>query len=157
VIGASLLGFGISLLFYDWLKLSRRVFLIPYVAMSSTFLFWFFRTNDIDWVHLFFENWMWGVIVGVVIGAFLVNNVRSQPASRKTTGGELALDIAWLGLAYGFIDVLFLNIMPVMAVWNGFSQVGQAGSWLGKFGVGLLGLLASLLVTSTYHLVGQST
>jgi menaquinone-dependent protoporphyrinogen oxidase len=67
----------------------------------------------------------------------------------------LALDIAWLGLAYGIIDALFLNVMPVLAIWTGFSQVGWAGSWLGKIGVGVLALFASLLVTFTYH-VGYS-
>jgi hypothetical protein len=152
VTGASLLGFGISILFSNFLKLSRRVFLIPYVGLSSAFLFWFFRANEIDVSSFLVENWVWGVVAGVVVSIFLVNNVRSQPASRQTTGGELVLDIAWLGLVYGLIDALFLNVMPVLVVWNGFSQVGWAGSWLGKIGVGVLALLASLLVTVAYHL-----
>jgi hypothetical protein len=97
------------------------------------------------------DNWIGGVVGGVVVGAFLVSNVRSQPASRRSTGGDLALDIAWLGLAYGIIDALFLNVMPVLAVSIGFSQVGWTDSWLGKLGVGLLALLASLLVTLAYH------
>jgi hypothetical protein len=151
VTGASLLGFSISILFSNWLKLSRRVFLIPYVGLSSAFLFWFFRTNEIDVFAFLGENWIWGIVAGVVVSIFLVNNVRSQPASRQTTGGELVFDIAWLGLAYGLIDALFLNVMPVLAIWNGFSQVGWAGSWLGKISIGILALLASLLVTLAYH------
>jgi hypothetical protein len=133
------------------MKLSRRVFLIPYIGLISAFLFWFFRANEIDVFAFLVENWIWGVVAGVIVSVFLVKNVRSQPASRQTTGGELVLDIAWLGFAYGLIDALFLNVMPVLAVWNGFSQVGWAGSWLGKIGVGFLGLLASLLVTLAYH------
>jgi hypothetical protein len=152
VVGASLLGFGISLLFSNWLRLSRRVFLIPYIGLSSAFLFWFFQANEINLSAFLVENWVWGVVAGVIVSAFLVNNVRSQPASRQTAGGELVFDIAWLGFAYGLIDALFLNVMPVLAVWTGFSQVGWAGSWLGKIGVGFLGLLASLLVTFAYHL-----
>lgn len=80
------------------------------------------------------------------------DNVRSQPASRQSTGGDLVLDIAWLGLAYGIVDALFLNVMPVLAVWAAFSHVGWAGSWPGKIGVGILALLASLWVTLAYHL-----
>ena len=96
VLAASLLGFGISLVFSSWLRLSRRVFLIPYLVLTSVFLFWFFRAIEVDLVALLAENWIWGVIAGVIVGAFLVNNVRSQPASRQSTGGELALDVAWL-------------------------------------------------------------
>ena len=155
VLAASLLGFGISAVFSGWLKLSRRVFLIPYIGLTSAFLLWFFRANEIYLVALLAKNWIWGVVAGGIVGAFLVNNVRSQPSSRQSTGGDLALDIAWLGLAYGIVDALFLNTMPVLAVWTGFSQVGWAGSWLGKIGVGILALCASLLVTLTYH-VGYS-
>jgi hypothetical protein len=155
VLAASLLGFGISAVFSSWLKLSRRVFLIPYIVLISAFLFWFFRANEISMVAILAENWIWGVIAGVIVGAFLVNNVRSQPASRQSTGRDLALDIAWLGLAYGTIDAMFLNVMPVLAVWAGFSQVTWADSWLGKIGVGTVALFASLLVTLTYH-VGYS-
>jgi hypothetical protein len=155
VLAASLLGFAISAVFSGWLNLSRRVFLIPYIVLTSLFLFWFFRANEISLPALLVENWIWGVIAGLIVGAFLVNNVRSQPASRQSRGGDLALDIGWLGLAYGLIDALFLNVMPVLAVWAGFSQIGGAGSWLGQIGVGILALVASLWVTLTYH-VGYS-
>jgi hypothetical protein len=152
VLAASLLGFAISAVFSNWLNLSRRVFLIPYIGLSSIFLTWFFQANEINLVSLIVENWGWGLIAGLVVGAFLVNNVRSQPSSRQSTGGDLVLDIAWLGLAYGVIDALFLNVMPVLAAWTGFSQFSLEGSWLGKVGVGILALFASLLVTLAYHL-----
>jgi hypothetical protein len=152
VLAACLLGFGISALFSSWLNLSRRVFLIPYIVLTGAFLFWFFRANEINLVALLAENWIWGVVAGVIVSVFLVNNVRSQPPSRGSTGGDLALDITWLGLVYGIIDALFLNVMPVVAIWTGFSQVGRAGSWPGRIGIGILALLASLLVTLTYHL-----
>lgn len=152
ILAASLLGFGISALFSAWLKLSRRVFLIPYIGLTSLFLFWFFRANEIDLFAFLANNWIWGLIAGVIVGAFLVNNVRSQPSSQQSTGSDLALDIGWLGLAYGIIDALFLNVMPVLAVWLSFSQIGWEGSWFGKIGVGILALFASLLVTLTYHL-----
>jgi len=151
VLAASLLGFGISGVFSSWLRLSRRIFLIPYIALTGAFLYWFFRVNEIDLPALLAENWIWGVVAGIIVGAFLVNNVRSQPFSRGSTGRDLALDIAWLGLAYGIIDALFLNVMPVLTVWTGFSQLGWAGSWPGRIGIGILALCASLLVTLTYH------
>jgi hypothetical protein len=152
ILGASLLGFGISLVFSGWLNLSRRVFLVPYISLSTVFLIWFFRANEIDLPALLSENWMWGVIAGGIVGGFMVMNIRSQPASRKSTGGELAVNLTWLGLAYGLTDALFLNVMPVLAVRGGVIQGGMPGSWLGSIGVGVLALFASLLVTLTYHL-----
>jgi hypothetical protein len=151
IIAASVLGFSISAVFSGWLKLSRRLFLVPYVALTGAFLYTFVLWNEIDLVALFARNWIWGVIAGLILGAFLVNNVRSQPASPRSTGGGLVLDLAWLGLVYGVIDALFLNVMPVAAVWNGFLQAGWTDSWLGMIAAGVLALGASLLVTAAYH------
>jgi hypothetical protein len=146
VLAASILGFAISAVFSSWLKLSRRRFLIPYVALTSAFLIWFLRANKIDVASLLIQNWVWGIVAGVAVGAFLVHNVRSQPSSRHSRGGELALDIGWLGLAYGIVDALFLNVMPVLAV---YLQFGGTGSWLLE---AVTATLASLLVTFTYHI-----
>lgn len=152
VIAASLLGFGISAIFSGWLKFSRRIFLIPYVVLTSVFLYSFVVWSEIDIGTLIAENWIAGVIAGVLIGVFLVRNVRSQPASRQSSGGELVLDLAWLGLVYGLIDALFLNVMPVLAVGYGFAEIGWPTSIPGRIAVGVLALAASLLVTLTYHL-----
>jgi hypothetical protein len=152
ILAASLLGFGISAVFSGWLRLSRRVFLIPYIGLIGGFLVWFFRTNAIDLPGLLAENWIWGLVAGLLASILLVKNVRSQPNSRQTSGGELVFDLFWLGLAYGITDALFLNIMPVLAVWAGFSQAGVLDSWLAKIGAGILALLASLFVALAYHL-----
>lgn len=151
IVAASVLGFGISAIFSGWLNLSRRLFLVPYVALTGAFLTIFVLWHEIDLIALFTRNWIWGVIAGLVVGAFLVNNVRSQPASPRSTGGGLVLDLAWLGLVYGVIDALFLNVMPVVVVWNAFSQGGWADSWPSTIAAGLLALVASLLVTAAYH------
>jgi hypothetical protein len=50
------------------------------------------------------------------------------------------------------MDALFLNVMPVAAVWTGFSNVGWTATWPGQIALGLLALLASLFVTLLYHL-----
>jgi hypothetical protein len=149
VVGAGVLGFGLSAVFSSWLKLSRRIFLIPYLGGAGAFLYAFLRSNNIDVGSALSHNWIWGVVAGVIVGAFLVNTVRAQPASRKSSGGLLALDIAWLGLAYGIIDALFLNVMPVLAVWDASPGVSATAN---RIGLGALALVASLLVTLAYHI-----
>lgn len=151
VITASLLGFAISALFSGWLKLRRRLFLIPYVILTSVFLYGFAVWSELDFGQLVRQNWLAGLIAGLLVGVFLVRNVRSQPASRQSNGGELVLDLAWLGLVYGIIDALFLNVMPVLAVWHGFAAFVWTDSLAGRIAVAALALGASLLVTLAYH------
>lgn len=151
IVAACALGFGISALFSGLLHLQRRAFLIPYALLTGAFLTAFVRWNDLDIAALLIENWLAGVMAGVLVAAFLVRNVRSQPASRQSRGGELALDLGWLGLVYGAIDALFLNIMPVIALWQGLSWSVWNDSLWGRIGIGALALLASLLVTLAYH------
>lgn len=152
VISASILGFGISAVFAGWMKLSRHRFLIPYVSIISIFLYGFITLNEIDVVGILTENWAWGILTGGMVSFFLVKTVRAQPVSRKTNGASLVFDITWAGLVYGIVDALFLNVMPVLAVWTAASHFGWAGTILGNIVVGCLGLLASLLVTLAYHL-----
>jgi hypothetical protein len=98
------------------------------------------------------RNWMWGTLAGTLISIFLVKTVRAQPLSRQSSGMDLFVDIGWAGLVYGLVDALFLNVIPVVAVWLGASSFGWAAAPVGKFSIGAAGLFASLLVTLAYHL-----
>jgi hypothetical protein len=152
IVVACVLGFGLSAVFSGWLDLRRRFFLIPYVALVGGFLYTFTRLAALDLQALVSHHLLWGVLAGLAVGTFMVMNVRSQPSSRGSTGGGLLLDIAWLGVVYGGIDALFLNVMPVLAVLTALSRFAWTGTWLGKAGIGLIALCASLAVTLAYHL-----
>lgn len=123
VIGACAIGFAVSAIFAGGLKLSRRQFLIPYVAIVSIFLYSFTIRNEIDIIAIFTHNWAWGILAGGLMSLYLVRTVRAQPATRQSSGASLALDMAWAGLVYGMLDALFLNIMPVIAVLDRYSSI----------------------------------
>jgi hypothetical protein len=152
VITAAVLGFAISAVFAGWLRFTRTRFLIPYVSLVSIFLYGFILVNEVNAVTVLRENWAWGILAGGLVSIFLVKTVRSQPLSRQSNGAGLVFDLLWAGLVYGMVDALFLNVMPVVAVWIGTSQFDWAGTIAGKIVVGLVGLFASLLVTLAYHL-----
>lgn len=152
IIAASGLGFALAALFGGWLRLPRRLFLIPYVILTGGFLAAYLFWSEIDFIALLAENWVWGILAGALVGALTVANVRSQPATRQASGGELVLDLAWLGLVYGLIDALFLNVMPVLAVWQGLTALGWYGLWSDRLAVGAVALVASLAVALAYHL-----
>ena len=152
IMGGCFLGFILSALFSNHFKLSRRVFLIPYIISTTIFLIGFFFLNKTEMAVIFTHNWLWGIILGIAIGAFLVKSVFSQPASRKSTGWEFVFDLIWVGLAYGIIDGLFLNVMPVLAVIDAVQSPGWLGSFAGKIAIGIIAIAASLLITLVYHL-----
>lgn len=152
IIGASLIGFGISAIFSGWLKLSRRLFLIPYFVVSGLVLFLFLHKNPIVNIEFWLHNWYWGLVASILAGAFLVKNVLSQPNSQTAKGLPFYGDMIWFGFTYGIIDGLFLNVMPVVAVMNIFSEKNLLGNIPGQVLVGLFALLASLVVTLFYHL-----
>ena len=152
VVAASILGFAISAVFAGWLRLERRRFLVPYVGLVSLFLYGFVALNEIDLVDMLTANWVWGTLAGTLVSVFLVKTVRAQLFSRQSSGMALIFDIGWAGLVYGMVDALFLNVIPVIAVWLGSSSLGWAATPIGKIAVGVAGLFASLLVTLAYHL-----
>ena len=152
VIAASILGFAITAIFAWRLKLSRNRFLIPYVLLVGLFVCAFFVLDKVDVAAVLSRNWVWGIIIGVLVSILLIRNVRSQPRSLQINGAGLVLDLTWAGLIYGFTDGLFLSVMPVLAMSVGLAQLGWSATFIGRLGVGVFGLLASLVVAFAYHL-----
>ncbi len=151
-LGAAVLGFGIAAVFAGFFRLPRPVYLIPYVVLASLFFYAFMRWSGLSILSLLRHNWYWGVIGAVLVGAFTVRNILSQPASARAQGLPLVFELLWVGVVYGLVDALLLSVVPVLATWQGFSSLGWTGSLPGKIAVGGIAVLASLFVTVTYHL-----
>jgi hypothetical protein len=88
----------------------------------------------------------------VILGVVTIRNVLSQPSSPRSKGFTLAFDLLWSGFLYGLIDGLLLSVFPVIAVWQAFSQSDWTANWPGKILVWLFAILASMFVTSAYHI-----
>ena len=130
----------------------RGLFLVVYLLLAAPFLYGFARWSQLDFGAFIRHNWTWGLLAAVLVGAFMVRNILSQPAWRPSQGAALAFDIAWLGVVYGALDALFLSVLPVLAAWQVFDALGWTQTWPGKIAVGALALVTSLLVTAAYHL-----
>lgn len=151
IAATGLLSFAISFIFAGKLRLSRRVFLVPYVALAGLFLHAFLKWSGISLQELVRHNWIWGLAGAVLLALFLVKNIRSQPASPSSKGALLAFDILWLGVIYGLMDAMLLSVFPVVAAWQAFTLLGWTLTWPGRILVALIAVLASLLVTIAYH------
>jgi hypothetical protein len=148
-IAASLLGLLITTVFVGILRLRRSVFLAFYVPMVGFFLYFYIRWADLNVRELIRQNWVWGVIIAILVSIFLVRNVLSQPASPRSQGSKLYFELFWFGLVYGAVDGLFLSVFPVLVTWQAFPALGS--TLLGKIGVALLALAASVVIAVAYH------
>jgi hypothetical protein len=108
--------------------------------------------SGIDPGEVIRHNWKWGVGGAVVVGALMVMAVFRQDSSARPEGQELVTDLLWFGVVYGLLDALLLSVLPVLATWHAFRTRGWTEGWVRKVGVGALAILASMLVTATYHL-----
>jgi hypothetical protein len=146
---AALVGFLVPAVFSTGLRWSRPLFLVPYVAIAGAFLALYFRSTPVSLRQLT-GRWHYA-LAGVAAASFLLlRNVQGQPASAVPEGAQLVLALAWIGAAYGTIDGLLLNVMPVLAV-QGPGFYASNPSWRQRVGRGLLALAASLAVTVAYH------
>ncbi len=152
IFAAALLGFALTAICAGVLRLPRGTFLLVYLALAGPFLYGFVRWSNLSVGDLIRHNWAWGLATAVLVGAFMVCNILSQPASPHAPGWALALDLAWLGVVYGALDALFLSVLPVLATWQAFEAIGWTQTLGGKILVGAIALVASLLVTVAYHL-----
>jgi len=152
VVAAAMLGFVITAVFAGQLHLARSLYVLVYVVAVSAFLYGYVRWSGLDVVGLLRHRWQWGLIGAAVAGTFVVINVWSQPASPTPGGWELTFDLLWLGVIYGLVDALLLNVFPILATWRAFSVLGWTQTWPGKLMAGAAALVASLFVTAAYHL-----
>ena len=152
IVAAALLGFVISAVFAGSLRLQRNIYLIPYVLFTSLFLYAYVRWSGLAVGDLIRRHWVWGLVGAVLLAAFTVKNILSQPVSPRSEGFALAFDILWSGAVYGLMDALLLSVLPVLATWQAFSLLNWTASWPGKILVGVIAVFASLLVTVAYHL-----
>lgn len=152
IVAAALLGFAIAAVFAGILRFPRGIYLAVYLALAGPFMYAFARWSNLSVNDLIRQNWAWGLAAAVLIGAFTVRNVLSQPGSTHAKGLALAADIAWLGVVYGALDALFLSVMPVLASYQAFTALGWTQTLPGKVLAGILALIVSMLVTAVYHL-----
>jgi hypothetical protein len=152
IAGASVLSFATSAFFAGVLQLPRVLFLVPYVALTLSFLCAYASWSRMNLGRAALHNWAWGLIGAVVVGVFGVNDVLKQPASSAPVGLELVGALLWLGVVYGAVDALLLSILPIMASWQGCSTLGWTDNWPRRVLTGMLAIAASMLVTAAYHL-----
>jgi hypothetical protein len=149
VLGA-LVGFGASFIFGDLMTLPLDLYYLIYFGIIIAFFSIYIKKTQLSLKEWFSRRWLWGLLLGLVLGALMVQNVLSRPATDKFTGPYLAWLIFWRGLIYGAIDGLLLSVFPWMVTWRAFDVEKKP---LGrKIAFALLAWIFILVLTTAYHL-----
>ena len=150
IVWGALAGFGASFIFGDWLTLPVDLYYLVYFAVVILFLSAYIQKTKlkvIDWCR---RRLGWGVLLGFIFGALMVQNVLSRPETERYAGVYLAWLIVWRGLIYGVIDGFLLSSFPWIVTWRAF-QVSEKPRGK-KIAFGFAAWLLILGITAAYHL-----
>jgi hypothetical protein len=149
---AAVVGFALTATAAGILELSRSWIVLAHGLVTIPLAVAYVHWSGTDVPALFRHHTKLGVGGGVIVGAFVVMAVLAEDATTRPDGLRLIWDLAWLGVAYGFLDALLLNVLPVLAVWRAFELRGWTQQWRGLVVTGVTAVAGSLLVTAAYHL-----
>ncbi|MHB1261014.1 MAG: hypothetical protein ACYC2H_04785 [Thermoplasmatota archaeon] len=147
---AAVLGFLLSWTLADLAGLERQVFLVAYVLAVGALAVSYLRWSGMSLAKHAKNRPLWGLIAAIVAGAIGAWNVYQQPGEGRASGGQLALEVLWDGLAYGAADATLLTVIPMLAVLAAL----QRPTWDSKgrrVTRTVLMVVASLAVAAIYH------
>ena len=149
VLGA-LVGFGVSFIFGNLITLPLDLYYLIYFVITTTFFTAYVSKTGLNVREWFFRRLMWGILLGLIFGALMVQNVLSRPETEKFTGPYLAWLIFWRGVIYGTVDGLLLSVFPWIVTWRAFNV--EKKPFGKKIPFALLAWLFILVFTTAYHL-----
>src|SRR5512143_381323 len=90
IASGALAGFGSSFIFGDLLTLPADLYYLIYFMIIGFFFFIYIRKTRLDIKEWVSQRWGWSVLLGLIFGALMVQNVLSRPEADKFAGPYLA-------------------------------------------------------------------
>ena len=143
-------GFAMSWLGAGIAHWDRGTLVLVYALGVTLLVSGYLRSTGVDLRNCLARRWPSGAVGGLGVGVLLARNVMAQPVSPHPHGVQLAWALVWLGVIYGLVDALLLNVMPVWIVHAGWK--GGARTPPARLSRAAVAFCVSLLVTATYHL-----
>lgn len=150
--GGFLFAFAVPYVLADVLEINRDLFYGLYaLAVFGLFALWS-RSTGYDLVEAVKRRWVAAVVLGLAVaGVLAAMVVRTEDATARPDGLELASALAWRGILYGVTDGLLLSAFPILAVFAAFAGTRLDRRFSGKLVIGIVALVASLAMTTAYH------
>jgi hypothetical protein len=146
------LAFVTPFLLTDVLDLTRDVFYGVYAGtVAGLFVAWA-RSTGYDLRAAARRHLMLAIGLGTACASLLaVMVVRTEDATSRSDGLELAGAVLWRGVLYGVTDGLLLSVFPILVVFAAFAGRSLSRRKGGTVAIGAAALLASLVLTAVYH------
>lgn len=149
IIAGAVVGFAVSFIFGDLLKLPLDLYYLIYFTIILGFFTMYIRKTGFDLKAVFTKRIGWGILLGIIFAVIMAKNVLSRPATEQFSGGYLVWEIFWRGIMYGAIDGLLLTVFPWIVTWRTFHA--EAKPFVVKIGIGLLAWGLIIIMTTAYH------
>ena len=98
------------------------------------------------------RRWVLAIVLGLAVAGVMAFIVLRHDATSRPSGVTLVAAVIWRGVVYGAVDGLFLSSFPILAVFAAFAGTRLRARTLGKIAIGVVALIASMLMTTAYHL-----
>lgn len=147
---AAVAGCLTSAVFSGLLHWSREAFVGAWLVVAGLVMAVWVTTGRWSPVVQLRRRRVSGLIMGLAAGALLAFTVTRQPASAAPAGAGAVGPLLWLGLVYGTVDALMLNVLPVLSLYGARPAADLQG--VGRLRWAGVALLGSLVVTAAYHL-----
>jgi len=150
---AIVMSFLLPFVLADQLGVQRDVYYGIYSAAVAIFFTGWVHNTGQSLPEMCRRHWRWAVALGLVFaGACVAIVLGTEGATPHPSGAELLGAIAWRGILYGAADGVLLSAFPILVVFAALRHTGLRRRRGGFVAVGALAMLASLLITATYHL-----
>jgi hypothetical protein len=145
-------AFVVPYVLTDMLELNRDLFYGLYaLAVVVLFAAWSHATGY-DLAGAVRRRWATALALGALCGGVLAAIVlRTDDATARPDGVDLAAAVVWRGVVYGVTDGLLLSAFPILVVFAAFAGGRLRSRRAGTLVVGVVALLASVAMTAVYH------
>ena len=156
LLGGFAFAFLVPFVLADRLDLPRDLYYAIYVVGVVAFFVLWVRRTDQSLGEMIRRRWVLALVLGLAVAGLLTLVVlRTEDATARPDGFELAGAVIWRGVVYGLADGLLLSAFPILVVFAMFAGTRLRERALGTVAVGLAALVASVAMTAVYH-VGYS-
>ncbi len=151
--GGFVVAFAIPFLLADLLEIHRDVFYGLYAIAVLGLIGLWARSTGYDLEAAVRRRWPLAIGLGAACaGVMALMVVRTEDATTRPDGIELAGAVLWRGVVYGISDGLLLSVFPILVVFAALAGSRLNDRTGGKLVIGGIALIASLAMTAVYHL-----
>ena len=151
--GGFVVAFAVPFLLADTLEIHRDVFYGLYAIAVLGLIGLWARSTGYDLEAAVRRRWRLAIGLGAACaGVMALMVVRTEDATTRPDGIELAGAVLWRGIVYGVSDGLLLSVFPILVVFAALAGSRLNDRTGGKLVIGGIALIASLAMTAVYHL-----